>query len=40
MDLNPVSGEELQRIVADLFATSPSAVLRLKEILAPLEVGR
>ncbi len=40
MDLNPVSGEELQRIVADLFATPPSAVLRLKEILAPLEAGR
>ena len=40
MDLNPVSGEELQRIVADLFATPPSAVQRLKEILAPLEAGR
>ena len=40
MDLNPVSGDELQRIVADLFATPPSAVLRLKEILAPLEAGR
>jgi hypothetical protein len=33
-------GEELQRIVADLFATPPSAVQRLKEILAPLEAGR
>ncbi len=40
MDLNPVSGDELQRIVADLFATPPSAVQRLKEILAPLEAGR
>ena len=40
MDLNPVSGEELQRIVAELFATPPSAVQRLKEILAPLEAGR
>ena len=40
MDLNPVSGEELQRIVAELFATQPSAVQRLKEILAPLEAGR
>ena len=40
MDLNPVSGDELQRIVAELFATPPSAVLRLKEILAPLEAGR
>ena len=40
MDLNPVSGDELQRIVAELFATPPSAVQRLKEILAPLEAGR
>ena len=40
MDLNPVGGEQLQRIVAELFATPPSAVRRLKEILAPLEAGR
>jgi hypothetical protein len=40
MDLNPVSGAQLQKIVGELFATSPSAVARLKEILAPLEAGR
>jgi tripartite-type tricarboxylate transporter receptor subunit TctC len=40
MDLNPVDGAELQRIVADLFATPPSAVQRLKQILAPLEAAR
>ncbi len=40
MDLNPVSGVQLQKIVGDLFATPPSAVARLKEILAPLEAGR
>jgi tripartite-type tricarboxylate transporter receptor subunit TctC len=40
MDLNPVSGEELQQIITDLFKTSPEAVQRLKTILAPLEQGR
>ncbi len=40
MDLNPVGGEELQRIVAELFATPPTAVERLKAILAPLQDGR
>ena len=40
MDLNPVSGENLQKIVADLFTTPSSAIQRLKAILAPLEAGR
>jgi hypothetical protein len=40
MDLNPVSGEQLQKIVGDLFKTTPEAVQRLKTILAPLEQGR
>ena len=40
MDLNPVSGERLQKIVSELFQTPPAAVARLKEILAPLESGR
>jgi tripartite-type tricarboxylate transporter receptor subunit TctC len=40
MDLNPVNGADLQRIVGDLFATPPSAVQRLTQILAPLEAGR
>ena len=40
MDLNPVSGEDLQKIVGDLFAAPPAAVQRLKAILAPLEAGR
>ena len=40
MDLNPVSGEALQKIVGDLFAASPAVVQRLKAILAPLEAGR
>jgi len=40
MDLNPVSGERLQKIVSELFQTPPAAIARLKEILAPLESGR
>ncbi len=37
MDLNPIGGEDLQKIVSDLFATPPDAVARLREVLAPLE---
>jgi tripartite-type tricarboxylate transporter receptor subunit TctC len=40
MDLNPIGGEDLQKIVNDLFATPADAVARLRDILAPLEAAK
>jgi len=33
MDLDPLSGEELERTVARLFKLSPSVLAKLKEVL-------
>lgn len=33
LGLDPVTGEELEKMVADLFALDPGLIARLKEIL-------
>ena len=35
LDIEPVSGEELEKTVAGLFSLEPSMVTRLKEVLVP-----
>ena len=35
LDLNPISGVELQKILDQLFATSPAAIENLKKLLTP-----
>lgn len=35
LDLNPISGVELQQILDELFATKPEAIANLKKLLAP-----
>jgi tripartite-type tricarboxylate transporter receptor subunit TctC len=37
LDIQPVSGEELQRIVADIVATPPKIAARLQEIIGGIE---
>jgi hypothetical protein len=35
MDIEPVAGEELQKLVLDLYKIDPSTLARLKEVLLP-----
>lgn len=35
LDIDPISGEELERVVAGLFKLEPAMVARLKEVLVP-----
>ena len=35
LDIDPVSGEELEKLVAGLFKLEPNMVARLKEVLVP-----
>lgn len=37
LDLNPIGGEELQRVVADIIATPPAATKRLAAVLALIQ---
>jgi hypothetical protein len=40
LEINPVSGEELQRIVADIVATPKKIADRLNEIIGGIEQNR
>jgi tripartite-type tricarboxylate transporter receptor subunit TctC len=35
MDIEPVAGEELQKLVLDLYKIDPSTLAKLKEVLLP-----
>ena len=35
LDIEPVAGEELQKLVQDLYKIDPSTLARLKEVLLP-----
>jgi uncharacterized membrane protein len=35
LDIEPISGEEVERTVSRLFELSPAVATRLKEVLAP-----
>jgi tripartite-type tricarboxylate transporter receptor subunit TctC len=37
LDINPISGEELQKVVNDIIATPPAAVKRLASVLAQIQ---
>ena len=39
LDIQPVSGEEMQRIVADIVSTPPSIAARLQEIIGGIELN-
>jgi hypothetical protein len=37
LDIQPVSGEEMQRIVADIVSTPPKIAARLQDIIGGIE---
>ncbi len=40
MDLNPMKGEEVQKLAASVVASPPDAVARLKELISPRDVSK
>ncbi len=35
LDIEPVSGEEMEKVVAELFKLEPGMVIKLREVLVP-----